>query len=702
MLNLDTLNPQQRLAVETSKGPVLILAGAGTGKTRVITFRIARLIEKGVLPGNILAVTFTNKAAREMKERVRKLIPKRKSGNQKAKVGSADLRESSSLTPALSPLGEEGEKTDTPTICTFHSLGARLLRQHIEVLGYKKNFVIYNESEQLAAVKKILSHISAKGEDIDANVVLGFLSRYKSGALKPGAFADESAAVLARHIHSRYESALRACNAIDFDDLLVLPLRLFEEHPAILAACREKFRYVMVDEYQDTNAAQFKLVQLLTQEHRNLCVVGDDDQSIYGWRGAEIANLLDLEKHYQEVKVIKLEQNYRSTNTILQAANAVIKNNPRRRGKQLWSQKGEGAKIILHTFTSDEEEARTVVEQIDFARLSRRIPWSEQAILFRTNQQSRALEIALRQANVRYHLIGGQSYFDRREIKDFLSYLKMFINPHDDVSLLRIANVPARGLSDVTMERLLSASHERKTSVYAAMRHTDVQAAFQPRTRESVRSFLDLVERVREQLNGEQSMSLLLWAEKFLQEIGYIEDLRRSEKNAETAENRIRNLKELMVTLDAETSASSPPLERLQNFLEEISLDTDREEEEEDRGDAVTLITVHSCKGLEFPHVYVVGIEDGLLPHSRSKVEGTLDEERRLFYVAMTRAMQTLTLSYCLTRKKYGQPQPCHPSPFLKEIPDELIELADEKAKAPVSTTAGKDYFAALRQAVGP
>jgi superfamily I DNA/RNA helicase len=252
------------------------------------------------------------------------------------------------------------------------------------------------------------------------------------------------------------------------------------------------------------------------------------------------------------------------------------------------------------------------------------------------------------------------------------------------------------------MERLLAASHQRKTSVYAAMRHTDVQAEFQPRTRESIRDFLALVERVREQLSGEQSLSLLLWAEKFLQEIGYIEDLRRSEKNAETAENRIRNLKELMVTLDAESSASLPPAERLQAFLEEISLDTDREEEEEDRGDAVTLITVHSCKGLEFPHVYVVGIEDGLLPHSRSKVEGTMDEERRLFYVAMTRAMQTLTLSYCLGRKKYGKLLPCHPSPFLKEIPEELLELANEKGKAPVPAAAGKDYFAALRQAAGP
>ena len=383
----------------------------------------------------------------------------------------------------------------------------------------------------------------------------------------------------------KYESALRACNAIDFDDLLLLALRLFEEHPAVLEACRAKYRYVMVDEYQDTNATQFRLVQLLCQEHRNLCVVGDDDQSIYSWRGAEISNLLDLEKHFAEVKIIKLEQNYRSTNTILNAANAVIKNNTRRRGKHLWSSKGDGDKILLQEFQTDEDEARTVAEEIEFRRMARRVPWGEQAILFRTNLQARPLEMALRQAGVRYHLIGGQSYFDRREVRDLLAYLKMFINPHDDVSLLRIANVPARGLSDVTMERLLAASQERQCSVFAAMRHTDVQASFQPRTSEAIATFLEFVERTQGLLNGNASpaverspltpalspaegeremsaavagdsssssrrpspsFSLQQWADRWLDEAGYIVDLRRSEKNAETAENRVRNLKDLV------------------------------------------------------------------------------------------------------------------------------------------------------------
>ena len=688
MVNLNTLNSQQRMAAETIKGPVLILAGAGTGKTRVITFRIAHMVERGIAPGNILGVTFTNKAAREMQERVNKLLPKRKTE----------------------------EKSNRPTICTFHSLCVRILRQHIEKLGYKKNFVIYDESEQLAAVKKILSSISAKGEKTDAGAVLAVLSKFKNGGENSKIFGDESVRALAEHIAKRYESALHACNAVDFDDLILLTLRLFREHPDALEACRAKYKYVMVDEYQDTNAAQFQLVHALTVEHRNLCVVGDDDQSIYGWRGAEVANLLDMEKHFPEIKVVKLEQNYRSTTNILNAANAIIKNNVRRRAKQLWSQKGAGTKIQLQTYDNDEAEAREIVVQIEFLRLTRRAAWKDCAILFRTNQQSRPLEMELRKASVRYHLIGGQSFFDRREIKDFLAYLKMFINPHDDISLLRIANVPARGLSDVTMERLLGASHERKCSVFTAMKNPLVTTTFQANTRKSIEAFVEFIERTRGQLNhnpltpslspsdgervaqpGEGYFTLARWAENFLNETGYLAELKRLDKDPEVAEGRIRNLRELMATMDG---IGNLPAERLDNFLENITLDSDREEEKENTSDAVTLITMHSCKGLEFPNVYIVGLEDGLLPHSRSKVEGTLDEERRLFYVAVTRAMQTLTISHCGGRKKYGQLLPCQPSPFLKELPEELVEHSDEKSKLPVSDATGKDYFAAMRQAI--
>ena len=717
MLNLNSLNPQQRQAVETLNGPVLILAGAGTGKTRVITFRIAHLIAKGVAPANILAVTFTNKAAREMQERVHKLLPKRS-----RKTEDSGLR-----------------TDDRPTICTFHSLCVRILRQHIERLGYKRNFVIYNESEQLGAVKKILAQISAKGEKTDPAAVLALLSRFKNGGERAAVFADESVRALAQHIRSRYETALHACNAVDFDDLILLTLRLFDKHPAVLEAFRAKYRYIMADEYQDTNATQFQLVHALTAKHRNFCVVGDDDQSIYGWRGAEIGNLLDLEKHFPEVKIIKLEQNYRSTNTILDAANAIIKNNARRRPKQLWSGKGRGDKIVLRTYTNDDNEARNLVEQIEFARRAHGVPWLHHAVLFRTNVQSRPLETAFRTAGVRYHLIGGQSFFDRAEVRDFLAYLKVFINPHDDVSLLRIANVPARGLSDVTMERLLAASHERKGSVFAAMKNPAVQVTFQTKARESIEAFVAFIEKTRAQLGGRAgsplpaaagahgvtrpTFSLQSWAEHFLDETGYFAELKRLEKNSENAEDRIRNLRELTATLDQGRAGSPLPAadgahglsrhshataevtrptclaDQLQSFLEDITLDSEREEEKE-AGDAVTLITMHSCKGLEFPRVYIVGLEEGLLPHARSAAEGTLDEERRLFYVAVTRAMQSLTLSHCAGRMRYGQLMPCHPSRFLKELPPELVEDDAARDKKPVAPDTGKKMFDVLRSAI--
>ncbi|HUA65710.1 MAG TPA: UvrD-helicase domain-containing protein [Alphaproteobacteria bacterium] len=680
MLNLSVLNPQQREAVETLRGPVLILAGAGTGKTRVITYRIAHLIAKGVAPGNILAVTFTNKAAREMQERIRKLIPA-------PRKPAADGRSASE---------------QRPTICTFHSLCVRILRRHIEKLGYKSNFVIYDESEQLSVIKKILSQISAKGEKADPAQVLSMLSRFKNGGERAAIFADDSVRALARHIRARYESALHACNAVDFDDLILLTLRLFAGHPDALESCRAQYRYVMADEYQDTNAAQFQLIHALAANHRNFCVVGDDDQSIYGWRGAEIGNLLDLEKHFPEVKIIKLEQNYRSTNTILNAANAIIKNNPRRRPKQLWSGKGQGNKITLRSFTSDEDEARSVVEQIEFARMAHRAPWADNAILFRTNLQSRPLETALRKAGVRYHLIGGQSFFDRREVKDFIAYVKTFLHPHDDISLLRIANVPARGLSDVTMERLLAASHERKSSVFTAMKSPVVQTTFQNRTRESIEKFVEFIERTAAQLqqNAASPKPLQSWSESFLDEVGYFAELRRGEKDADAAENRIRNLREMIATLDNFGQIGEPPAARLQSFLEDVTLDAERLEEKEEAGDAVTLITMHSCKGLEFPRVYIVGLEEGLLPHSRSAAEGTLDEERRLFYVAVTRAMQSLAISHCAGRRKYGQLTPCHPSRFLKELPPELVE-DPEANKIPANGETAKKMFDLMRNLAG-
>ncbi len=681
MLDLSTLNPAQRDAVRTVEGPLLILAGAGTGKTRVITLRLAHMIHQGVPADRILAVTFTNKAAREMHQRVHGLLP-----------------------------GKGGSKRPRPTISTFHSLGVRVLRQHIGLLGYKPNFVIYTQSDQLGLVRRLLSRIASKDVKVQPQAVLSCLSRIKNNGSEHIRFSDSEAAAMADHLKERYDASLRAANAVDFDDLLLLTLRLFREHPEVLAEYRDRFRYVMVDEYQDTNAAQFALLKELTRGHQNLCVVGDDDQSIYGWRGAEVANLNAIERDYDDVKVVKLEKNYRSTNVILQAANAVIQNNPRRHSKQLWSDMGTGDRIAYRVFESDEQEAESIVESIQTASLVRNIPWSSQAILFRTNQQSRPLETALRQAGIRYHLVGGQSFFDRREIKDLLAYLKVLLNPEDDNSLLRIANVPARGLSDATMERLLGVSHERGASVFQTMRHTDVQNGFSARTQKNIANFLELLERYRQPLELREDLSLKEWVSEFLKEIEYFEELKRTEKHVETAENRIRIVQEMIASLEdvtgAELSSGSAgmswPARRLQAFLEGVCLDNDRPDSglKGNPSDAVTLITVHSCKGLEFPHVYLVGLEEGIFPHSRSKTEGNIDEERRLFYVALTRAQVALSLSYCHTRKKYGQSVACHPSRFLKELPEELLEQEDSQSKKTIAKQDGKRLFDAMRSSI--
>jgi len=673
-MELSSLNPEQRQAVRTVDGPLLILAGAGTGKTRVITSRVAYMISRGIRPRNILAVTFTNKAAREMKERVRSLVPKRRL------------------------VGEDG-RAEKPTICTFHSLCVRILRRHITKLGYKKNFVIYDASEQLGVVRRILSQVSLGSKKPDPHAVLSLISRWRNTDSDELIAEDQDLAALARHLVSTYQQTLKASNAVDFDDLILLVLRLFDEFPEALDECRERYRYIMVDEYQDTNNSQFRLVHSLAKAHQNFCVVGDDDQSIYGWRGAEVANLLNLDKHFPAVQVVKLEQNYRSTNTILDAANAVIKNNVQRREKKLWSDKGAGEPIALWEFRDDEEEAKSLVEEINYNRSIKKIKWREQAILFRTNQQSRPLETALRKAEVRYNLVGGQSFFDRREIRDFVSYLKLFLNPDDDTGLLRIANVPARGLSNATMEKLLGLSQERGCTVFAAMRDESALGQFKQRTVDSILDFVELVESVNERLNRpiavQPAHPLKSWCTAWLGEVELFREIRRMEKDEETAGNRVRNIVDLLDSMDPDfVPADRPVPERLQRFLEHISLDRERDEDDE-TGDAVTLITVHSCKGLEFPHVYIAGVEDGLIPHSRSKVEGTLDEERRLFYVAITRAQKTLTMSHCENRRKFGELIPCHPSPFLKEIPEELIVHGNESE--PVSEEAGLDFFASLK-----
>lgn len=674
---LHQLNPQQAQAVRCTHGPVLILAGAGTGKTRVITERIVHLMERGVAPHHILAVTFTNKAAREMGIRVRGLMKK----------GALNR----------SPESQEAK----PLIGTFHSFCVRVLRQYIDRLGYRKHFVIYDTSDQVGIIRRLTSDWNKSQITVKPAEWLSLISRIKNTASAEQLGMEASTQKLAGRLMERYQAALKACNAVDFDDLILLVLELFEKHPAVLDACRQQYRYIMVDEYQDTNGQQFRLLKALAGEHQNLCVVGDDDQSIYGWRGAEIANLLNLEEHFPAIQIIKLEQNYRSTNIILNAANALIRHNPLRKDKTLWSEKGTGDLIRLMEFASDEAEATAVVEEIEVQRMSGRIPWKDQAILFRTNLQSRPLETALRQARVSYRLVGGQSYFDRREIKDVLAFLKVLINPDDDISLLRIANVPPRGLSSKTMQNLLALSEARSTSVWAVMRHTDLSDQLHAAASRSARALVSMFEERMAQLE-EKSLMLGPWARTFLETIGYFGDLARSEKDPKVAENRVQGAKELLESIDTLTQSMGlvSGRERLESFLEAVALDQDRFDDKETEGEGVTLITMHSCKGLEFPHVHIVGLEQGLLPHSRSIDEGSMDEERRLFYVALTRAMKSLTLSHCATRQKFGQTMPCHPSSFLSELPSELIEIADDVFKKPVSASSGAAMFDALKNSL--
>lgn len=675
MIDLDSLNPQQREAVTTIQGPVMILAGAGTGKTRVITYRVANLIENGVPPWKILAVTFTNKAAREMQERVTALVPKNLCKNEDGKV-------------------------QRPTICTFHSLCVRILRRYIDRLGYKNNFVIYDESDQLGAVRKIVSHIHAEGEKLDPKAIHALMSKYKNNGRDAFLNQPESLIVFTEHVQRLYESALKAYNAVDFDDIILLVLKLFNKHPDALEDCRRRYQYIMVDEYQDTNSSQFQLVNLLAGEHRNLCVVGDDDQSIYGWRGAQISNLLDLEKFYPEVKIVKLEQNYRSTNIILKAANKVIQKNVRRREKNLWSTQETGELIKLATYDNAEDEAQGVVDQIEMDRVNG-VPWQKQAILFRTNQQSRPIEMALRKKQIRYNLVGGQSFFDRSEIRDFLAYVKTLINPNDDINLLRIANTPPRGLSDVTMERLLGISQEHHKSVFGVMEDGKLIEHFLSRIQLSINNFHELITSTRNMLMAKEvGFPLNDWLDEFLDDQGLYAYIRRVEKTAEAGDMKISNIRQMLKDLEPHTKKHSP-MEALQEFLEEITLDNELSEEGEQKENAVTLITMHSCKGLEYPYVHIVGLEEGILPHNRSKMEGTLDEERRLFYVAITRAKEVLYLSHCTGRRQYGQLMPCHPSQFLMEMPEELMERSDVIMRTVPTQEAAQNIFADIFSQIG-
>lgn len=665
----DALNAAQREAVKQINGPVLILAGAGTGKTRTLTCRVAHMMRKGVKPDSILCLTFSNKAANEMRERVTGMV------------------------------GSGRRKNARPVLSTFHSFGVRVLKESISYLGYGKQFVIYDQADQIGLVKRIIAQFS--GEDLpkDPPVLLAMISKYRNWKAAPtGELPSHFGPDLDRIAH-RYSQSLKTANAVDFDDLLLLTLQLFREFPEVVEQYRQRFHYVMVDEYQDTNRIQLELLLALASEHQNLCVVGDDDQSIYGWRGAEISNLLNLEEHFPQLKVIKLEQNYRSTNTILKAANALIKNNSHRREKNLWSENGVGEPIGLHAYDTDELEARAVIDRIDADKILRGLDYGCQSILFRTNQQSRPFEIELRKAKIPYVLIGGMSFFDRKEIRDSLAYFKLLVNPSDDTSLLRIFNTPPRGIGATSVQRLLAAAEDRHVPLWQVLPHTDVLDELQPKTRIAVTTFYSQICETMELLQTSEGTPGDVLT-PFFKEIGFFEEVRKIEKDEEAGEAREKNVRDLIDSIDSTVAGNQKShLDRLADFLTETTLDSEKYDDKNKNANAnvVTLITMHSCKGLEYPVVYVAGCEYGIVPHMRALEEGSVDEERRLFYVACTRAQKKLYIGYCRGRMTRGKIMARHPSPFIKEIPEDLLERRDGSAPKPVSKADSSKFFSSIK-----
>jgi DNA helicase-2/ATP-dependent DNA helicase PcrA len=658
------LNDAQREAVTTLKGPLLILAGAGTGKTRVITARAAYLIADGVDPSAILAVTFTNKAATEMRERLARMID-----------------------PAAAK---------QVTMSTFHALCLRILRSGIDRLGYKNNFGIYDEGDQLGLIKKLITRTAAREEKLDPNIAKGLISKAKNSTIQD-IFGDSLIGEVAR----RYDAELKRVNAVDFDDLLLLAVRLLREHEQVRARWRAKFHYLMIDEFQDTNRLQLDLVTLLADERRNVAVVGDDDQSIYGWRGAEVSNILEFELHFANPKVVKLEQNYRSTNAILGSANSLIKNNPRRRPKKLWSESESGDKVRLIACPTDREEAQFIAEEIQRRNFAASDAWESFAILFRMNAQSRLLEENFRRLQIPYRIVGGKSFFDRREVKDVLAYMSVLANQNDDANLLRIINTPARGISSATVETALESSVKHRRSVWQALQSSEVRSELSAKTAADVASFVQFIDSYDIALHQPLADAPGL-IRRLLDEVGYFADLRRNCRSPDEANIRAGNVTDVLRDFEQFTKRSN---KGLRGFLDEVVLDQEREEEKEDdleKKRGVTLITMHAAKGLEFPHVYVVGLEEGILPHDRSKAEGTLDEERRLLYVAITRAMRSLTLTHCRARTKFGSAVSCQPSSFIKELASEFIEEVNlqKLLSAPVTETTAKSRFAQMRAAI--
>jgi len=632
------LNPQQAEAVINTEGPMLIMAGAGSGKTKVLTCRVANLLQKGVRPYRILAITFTNKAAAEMRERVNNM---------------------------------SGPAAKDVWLFTFHAFCARFLRMEIDKLpGYGGNFAIYDTADSQNLIKQILKEMNLDDKRFQPSGILSRISNAKNALQDAAAFARQAGDFYEQKvadIYSRYEQKLQLNNALDFDDLLMLSIKLLQENKEVREKYQDRFDYLLVDEYQDTNHAQYLLTKFLAAKHRNICVVGDADQSIYGWRGADIQNILDFEKDYPDAKVIKLEQNYRSTQIILDAANAVIENNTGRKPKNLWTENKSGADIIYFQAVDERDEARFVIEQLQNLQRTENKKLGDMAILYRTNTQSRIFEEMLIKSGISYNMVGGLKFYERKEIKDIIAYLRVIFNPADSLSLLRIINVPKRGIGDASLAKIQAYAAANNVSLFEAVSNA---AAIDGLSSRFVSKLDDLAGIIFELMNLASEAPVEDLIDRVLRDTGYLEELEN--ERTPQAQSRIDNLHELISV--AQEFAKSEEENNLENFLAHVALVSDIDDTELGE-DAITLMTLHSSKGLEFPVVFLVGMEEGLFPHARTLMDETeIEEERRLCYVGITRAKEKLFLSSTKMRTIYGNTVTYPPSRFLQEIPARLVK----------------------------
>jgi len=667
------LNEPQREAVRNVNGPILILAGAGSGKTRALTHRIAYLMANGVPPWQILSVTFTNKAAKEMKERIKNML---------------HLTEGEDLSPWDSGQGK------LPTMGTFHSICVRILRRDIEKLGRDRGFVIYDSDDQEKLMKQVLKDMKIDEAEMKPRAALSYIGRFKSEGVSPKesqkqATIDRMKVIV--QIYAKYDHALKQANALDFDDLILETVRLFHECPEVLDKYQETWRYLHVDEYQDTNHAQYMLINLLAQKYRNLCVIGDPDQSIYGFRGADIRNILEFESDYKDAKRIKLEQNYRSTQPILTAADKVISANPNRPEKNMWTSRTEGPKIIVQEVRDERREAEEAINSVK-QRQNEGIPLKEQVILYRTHAQSRLFEEACMRSGVPYRILGGLKFYLRKEVKDVLAYLYTLLNIHDTVSLLRIINVPSRKIGNTTLEKLNSFAQVYSMPLWETLKSVNEVMELDNGAKERIGKFTQLIEKYRARLDKEVPSFLI---KDLLHEVG-MEDWLKEEEDGEDRWNNIQELITVMHKYDG-----LEPRTALTSFLEEVALVS--EVDKMDSGnDALTLMTLHLCKGLEWEHVIIVGCEEGLFPHSNSMYDKEqLEEERRIMYVGMTRARTHLKLMFATSRFQWGENKSGAPSRFLDDLPEEHVERRSDELLSAFAWSTGKAFERATKSSGG-